>query len=171
MRNRPIECKTIAKAISQTYEPYGVQCKPVTVLFLDMPDAEFDVNVHPAKREVRFANQSLVFLVVTHAIREALKQEFEKNSPFIDLSTASQDTEWKLPPPPMAMQAGDRLKPEEMASLVGQLMTTETPLKSPYGNPTRGTSLHHPRNIIPGSSRRYSRLQTPTSPVKTPKVF
>ena len=103
MRNRPIECKTIAKAISQTYEPYGVQCKPVTVLFLDMPDAEFDVNVHPAKREVRFANQSLVFLVVTHAIREALKQEFEKNSPFIDLSTASQDTEWKLPPPPMAM--------------------------------------------------------------------
>ena len=35
-----------------------------------------------------------------------------------------------------AFQAGDRLKPEEMASLVGQLMTTETPLKSPYGNPT-----------------------------------
>jgi len=103
MRNRPIECKTIAKAISQTYEPYGAQCKPVTVLFLDMPDAEFDVNVHPAKREVRFANQSLVFLVVTHAIREALKQEIEKNSPFIDLSTANQDTEWKLPPPPMAM--------------------------------------------------------------------
>lgn len=110
MRNRPIECKTVAKAISQTYEPYGAQCKPVTVLFLDMPDAEFDVNVHPAKREVRFANQSLVFLVVAHAIRETLKQEFEKNSPFIDLSDAGLSSSLnssldsglgdKLPPPP-----------------------------------------------------------------------
>jgi DNA mismatch repair protein MutL len=97
MRNRPIESKTIAKAISQSYEPYGAQCKPVTVLFLDMPDMDFDVNVHPAKREVRFANQSLVFLVVTHAIRETLRQEFESNSPIIDLSDAGLAD--KLPPP------------------------------------------------------------------------
>lgn len=87
LRNRPIENKAIAKAISQAYEPYGVQCKPVTVLFLDMPDMEFDVNVHPAKREVRFANQNLVFLVVTHAIRETFREDLEKNSPLIDLSS------------------------------------------------------------------------------------
>lgn len=86
MRNRPIENKMIGKAVTQAYEPYGAQCKPVTVLFLDMPDMEFDVNVHPAKREVRFANQNLVFLVVTHAIRETFREELEKNSPFIDLS-------------------------------------------------------------------------------------
>ena len=102
MRNRPIENKTIAKAISQTYEPYGAQCKPVTVLFLDMPDMEFDVNVHPAKREVRFANQSLVFLVVTHAIRETLTQEFKKNSTFIDLSDAGLD----VPDPIQAVHEG-----------------------------------------------------------------
>ena len=35
-----------------------------------------------------------------------------------------------------AYQAGDKLKPEEMAMLVGQLMATENPLKSPYGAPT-----------------------------------
>ena len=35
-----------------------------------------------------------------------------------------------------AFQAGDKLKPEEMASLMGQLMITEDPLKSPYGTPT-----------------------------------
>lgn len=91
MRNRPIENKMIGKAISQAYEPYGAQCKPVSVLFLDMPDMEFDVNVHPAKREVRFANQSLVFLVVTHAIRETFKADFEKNSPIIDLSQEKDD--------------------------------------------------------------------------------
>ena len=35
-----------------------------------------------------------------------------------------------------AFQAGDKLKPEEMSKLVSQLMTTEDPLKSPYGTPT-----------------------------------
>ena len=88
MRKRPIESKVIAKAVSQAYEPYGAQCKPVTVLFLDMPDQEFDVNVHPAKREVRFANQNLVFLVVNHAIRDTFQKDLEANSPFIDLSAS-----------------------------------------------------------------------------------
>ncbi len=86
IRNRPIESKMVSKAVTQAYEPYGAQCKPVSVLFLDMPDMEFDVNVHPAKREVRFANGNLVFLVVSHAIRETFKQEVEASSPFIDLS-------------------------------------------------------------------------------------
>jgi DNA mismatch repair protein MutL len=86
MRNRPIENKMVSKAVSQAYEPYGAQCKPVTVLFLDMPDMEFDINVHPAKREVRFANGNLVFLVVTHAIRDTFTKDLEAHSPIIDLS-------------------------------------------------------------------------------------
>ena len=86
IRNRPIESKMISKAVQQAYEPYGAQCKPVSVLFLDMPDMEFDVNVHPAKREVRFANQNLVFLVVAHAIRDTFTKDIEASSPLIDLS-------------------------------------------------------------------------------------
>lgn len=86
IRNRPIDSKMISKAVQQAYEPYGAQCKPVSVLFLDMPDMEFDVNVHPAKREVRFANQNLVFLVVSHAIRDTFTKDMETHSPLIDLS-------------------------------------------------------------------------------------
>lgn len=86
LRHRPIESKMISKAVTQAYEPYGANCKPVSILFLDMPDMEFDVNVHPAKREVRFSNGNLVFLVVTHAIRHTFEQEFKAESPFIDLS-------------------------------------------------------------------------------------
>lgn len=96
IRNRPIESKMISKAIQQAYEPYGAQCKPVSVLFLDMPDMEFDVNVHPAKREVRFANQNLVFLVVSHAIRDAFTKDMEANSPLIDLSDL-QDSKPEVP--------------------------------------------------------------------------
>ena len=111
MRNRPIENKMVSKAVSQAYEPYGAQCKPVTVLFLDMPDMEFDINVHPAKREVRFANGNLVFLVVTHAIRDTFTKDLEANSPFIDLSDelmgntaqpspAQNDLPWEAPTKP-----------------------------------------------------------------------
>ena len=96
IRNRPIESKMISKAVQQAYEPYGAQCKPVSVLFLDMPDMEFDVNVHPAKREVRFANQNLVFLVVSHAIRDAFTKNMEANSPLIDLSDL-QDSKPEVP--------------------------------------------------------------------------
>jgi DNA mismatch repair protein MutL len=116
MRNRPIENKMVSKAVSQAYEPYGAQCKPVTVLFLDMPDMEFDINVHPAKREVRFANGNLVFLVVTHAIRDTFTKDLEANSPFIDLSDelmgspaqsspAQNDLPWEAPTKPYAPQS------------------------------------------------------------------
>ena len=115
MRNRPIENKMVSKAVSQAYEPYGAQCKPVTVLFLDMPDMEFDINVHPAKREVRFANGNLVFLVVTHAIRDTFTKDLEANSPFIDLSDelmgnpaqsspSQNDLPWEAPSKPYAPQ-------------------------------------------------------------------
>lgn len=97
MRNRPFESKLISKAVAQSYEPYGAQCKPVSVLFLDMPDMEFDVNVHPAKREVRFANQNLVFLVVLHAIRDTFKKDLEAHSPIIDLGEEQQNTAEEIP--------------------------------------------------------------------------
>jgi DNA mismatch repair protein MutL len=81
-----------------------------------MPDMEFDINVHPAKREVRFANGNLVFLVVTHAIRDTFTKDLEANSPFIDLSDelmgspvqsspAQNDLPWEAPTKPYAPQS------------------------------------------------------------------
>ena len=63
----------IHKAISRAYEnlmPKGAF--PFALLFLEIPPDEVDVNVHPAKTEVRFRNPSHVFELVRSAIREAL---------------------------------------------------------------------------------------------------
>ena len=128
MRNRPIENKMVSKAVSQAYEPYGAQCKPVTVLFLDMPDMEFDINVHPAKREVRFANGNLVFLVVTHAIRDTFTKDLEAHSPIIDLSD-----EFMGSPAPVSQTAPAQSTMPEMPG------TIETPAQPqndlPWENP------------------------------------
>jgi DNA mismatch repair protein MutL len=45
---------------------------PVVLLFLEMPNAEVDVNVHPSKTEVRFRQQSVVHDFLREAVRAAL---------------------------------------------------------------------------------------------------
>jgi len=45
---------------------------PVVLLFLEMPTAEVDVNVHPSKTEVRFRQQSVIHDFVREAVRSAL---------------------------------------------------------------------------------------------------
>lgn len=85
LQKRPIWNPTAAKAVQRAYEAYGTQDAPVSVLFLEMPDMAYDVNVHPAKREVRFANESEVYLAIHHAVRETLQNESAAESPVIKL--------------------------------------------------------------------------------------
>ncbi|MBR6449825.1 MAG: DNA mismatch repair protein MutL, partial [Fibrobacter sp.] len=91
------------------------------------------INVHPAKREVRFANGNLVFLVVTHAIRDTFTKDLEANSPFIDLSdelagkpeSPKNDLPWESQQPsPMAQpQFAQPAKPQypQHTSKAGEL--------------------------------------------------
>jgi len=72
LQKRPIYNSLIAKAINQAYAPYGNH-SPIAVIFLDMPLETFDVNVHPAKKEVRFSRDSAVFSAVNHAVHNALQ--------------------------------------------------------------------------------------------------
>ncbi|MBE0504533.1 MAG: DNA mismatch repair endonuclease MutL [Desulfuromonadales bacterium] len=50
---------------------------PVAVLFLSIPGAAVDVNVHPTKHEVRFSQQSLVHDFIAGGIKEALRPGIE----------------------------------------------------------------------------------------------
>lgn len=72
LNKRPIFSPIIAKAISAGYSTRLLEGKyPSVLLFLELPPDEFDVNVHPQKRDVRFQEESKVYQLVERAIAKA----------------------------------------------------------------------------------------------------
>ena len=73
VNQRFVRDKTIAGGLLEGYRsvlPHGVY--PVAFLFVDVPLEEIDVNVHPAKTEVRFRRTDAVKDAIADAIRESL---------------------------------------------------------------------------------------------------
>lgn len=97
VQNRPIWNPVMTKAVTQAYEPYGSSNAPVAVLFLEMECSAVDVNVHPSKREVRFANENDVFLAVLHAVRDAFRKK-DADRPVIRIEDLEPPSEGKSSP-------------------------------------------------------------------------
>jgi DNA mismatch repair protein MutL len=75
VNRRLIRDRLILHAVNEAYRnviPPGVF--PVVLLFLDLPAGEVDVNVHPAKVEVRFRHPSFVHDFTRDAIRQTLSK-------------------------------------------------------------------------------------------------
>jgi len=76
VNRRYVRDKVLTHAVLQGYETLLMKGQyPAVVLFLDLPFGDVDVNVHPAKFEVRFRRQSDIHEAVARAIRHALRQE------------------------------------------------------------------------------------------------
>ncbi|MEK6645187.1 MAG: DNA mismatch repair endonuclease MutL, partial [Candidatus Firestonebacteria bacterium] len=74
LNKRPIQNKLVSHAVGQGYKellPNGRT--PVFVLFMELDGAEFDVNVHPTKREVKFIHSTQVHQEIADKIRKTLQ--------------------------------------------------------------------------------------------------
>ena len=75
VNKRLIRDRLLIHAITEAYRNVIPPTSfPVVLLFLEMPPEEVDVNVHPAKTEVRFRQQSLIHVFVRDSLRTALIQ-------------------------------------------------------------------------------------------------
>jgi DNA mismatch repair protein MutL len=75
VNKRLIRDRLLLHAISEAYRNIIPPTSfPVVLLFLEMPPEEVDVNVHPAKTEVRFRQQNLIHDFVRDSLRAALMQ-------------------------------------------------------------------------------------------------
>ncbi|MXZ73889.1 MAG: DNA mismatch repair endonuclease MutL [Gemmatimonadetes bacterium] len=86
---RPVSSRALNRAV---FEGYGSilprERYPVSIVFLNIDLDQVDVNVHPAKREVRFSDESGVYAQLLRAIRLALQNSdvvpvFETDTPDI----------------------------------------------------------------------------------------
>ena len=92
VNNRPVRDKLLLGAIKGAYQDVLERNRyPMCALYFDIDPAYVDVNVHPAKAEVRFYDNALVRGLLVSAIRNALNQVGQRASNVIDVAAFVQD--------------------------------------------------------------------------------
>lgn len=95
INGRYVKSNIISKALEDGYKGYSMQHRyPFTVLHMEMDTSTIDVNVHPTKMELRFAEQNLVYNSIYGMIQDALSgrreilevEDFGEIKPIIEIN-------------------------------------------------------------------------------------
>ena len=107
VNGRPVRAKLLTAALEEAYANQMMSGRyPSCVLVITLPNAAVDVNVHPAKTEVKFANERAVFDLVRYGVMSALGR-------------AQQRPEMKLAKP-----MAEKPKPSEVRTALEALHTS-----------------------------------------------
>lgn len=96
VNRRPIDSKIVQQAIYKAYQNVRPKDRhPAFVAYMTLPPADFDVNIHPQKRDIRFVNENRVFGFIMHAAGETVFQntqpiEVAIEAPSVSLPAAAQ---------------------------------------------------------------------------------
>jgi DNA mismatch repair protein MutL len=101
LNGRPVEAQMLTYAIREGYHTALMKGQyPVTYLFLETDPGAVDVNVHPAKREVRFHDGNAVRDAVVTAVSETLTKQMRR--PVSGVGLTGTDRALTLPAPHQA---------------------------------------------------------------------
>ncbi len=79
VNGRPIRSKMLAASLDTAYKERIMKGKfPMCVLKIDLPLSQVDVNVHPAKTEVKFSRERDVFDAVYYGVKSALDRDMRE---------------------------------------------------------------------------------------------
>ena len=126
VNSRPVKDRLLVGALRAAYRDLIARDRhPIAALFVDVPLDEVDVNVHPAKTEVRFRDPSAVRGLIVGGLRRALDEESQRSAA---REQAAAPVMWQTPSPQRGEGWG-----EGAATYSG---TYGTP--SPWPSPPRG---------------------------------
>ena len=73
VNGRPIDSKTVQQAVYKAYQNVRPKDRhPAFIIYMDLDPSSFDVNIHPQKRDIRFADEKAMFLSVLEAVSETV---------------------------------------------------------------------------------------------------
>ena len=88
INGRFVKSKTAMAALEQAYTSYMPPEKfPCCVLYITINPSRVDVNVHPAKLEVKFSNEKAVFEAIYYTVRTALESNVSRPSMQLNFGT------------------------------------------------------------------------------------
>jgi DNA mismatch repair protein MutL len=135
VNGRAVRDRAVAKAVAEGYRAAGGgDYRGDAVLFVELPLHMVDVNVHPAKAEVRFAAPRAVFTAVERAVRHGLSDAARLRAPRAEIAR-----ETPAAPAPPAPERGEWMRAPAAAGL-SVVREAEPPLPLPplfeAGEPT-----------------------------------
>ncbi|HKP23435.1 MAG TPA: DNA mismatch repair endonuclease MutL [Dongiaceae bacterium] len=141
VNGRPVKDRLIIGAIRGAYQDFLARDRhPMVALFVDLPAEEVDVNVHPAKAEVRFRDAALVRGLIVSAIRAALAEAGHRASTTVASGTLSAFTapmqfpaQLSTPAPWRGYAAGPA---RSSPALAAQAMAAFAPLSAEIDRPS-----------------------------------
>jgi len=172
VNGRPVDNVTIGKALREGYHTALMKGQyPVTYLFIEMDPEAVDVNVHPAKREVRFHSPRTVQEVVVRAVRQAL----EDSRPEWTATFQAASTEPPRPHPEPAQQS-ELLPEKEQTTLRHDWWEKDgvSEFQRPEGRSFGGAEFQKPEpqsTTPPARNSETPKLRnSETPPAETPKL-
>lgn len=176
VNRRPVENRGLNFALLEGYHTALMKGRyPVCCLFLELDPARVDVNIHPAKREVKFHHERAVQRFVTQAIRHTLLQ-FHATSPAGPAATAPPLPEAAAAPPagPSAPAPAAPTPPPVTKDFPQFSPLTGTPLAAAWPRPSNPSAppVFSPVPGVPAarSPSETPRAQVPVTPAAPPET-
>lgn len=101
VNQRPVRDRLLLGAVRGAYQDFLARDRhPVVALFIDMPPEDVDVNVHPAKADVRFRDAALVRGMIVGALKHALSEAGHRTSTTVASQALAMTSAGALPAAP-----------------------------------------------------------------------
>ena len=128
VNTRYVRSRALSVALESAYENMVMTGKfPACVLLLDLPPDTLDVNIHPAKAEVRFTDEKGVINAVYFAVKNAMLQ----NGLIYEFQMPRRDWYAGAPAPTYEQQSLPAPPPAERPAYLPPVRETATPLEMP----------------------------------------